>query len=487
MDHVTAEDIPWMSATRISDKVRRQEVSPVDIATSMTDRIRAVNPQLNAYVTFDEEQVHTDAERLQAQVDAGSELGPLHGVPFAVKELTAMSGLPATYGYLPLKGTVAQHDAAVVKRLKAAGGLFLGKTNMPEGGYYGGTDNHLYGPTHNPWKSGYSAGGSSGGSAAAVAAGLTPIAEGSDGAGSVRIPASMCGVVGMKPTHGLIPQTILGGRFYTWIYHGPIARTVADAALMLNVMAGPDDEDPTSLPDMNIDFTEEIKKPIDGLRIAWSSDLGLGYVDPEVSAICRSAMDAFEELGAVVEEATPSWSGAQEAMWNGVWLPGFASQVDLLDWQGMTGQVDENLLDIMRQCKTLNGEDKGRADLYRGQMWQTFREFMSGFDLLISPTLTSAAFPLEQFAPSWLEGKPLREQILGWLLTYPFNMMTTPSITVPAGFTSEGLPIGLQIAGGFHSDAKVLRAAAAFESARPWSHHRPSHLVDRELTAPRPT
>ncbi len=215
MDHVTTEDISWMSATHISEQVRRQELSPpVDIATSMTDRIKAVNPQLNAYVTFDEEQVTTDAERLQTQVDSGAALGPLHGVPFAVKELTAMSGLPATYGYLPLKGTVAQHDAAVVKRLKAAGGVVSRKNEYARGWLLrGGTDNHLYGPTHNPWKSGYSAGGSSGGSAAAVAAGLAPIAEGgSDGAGgSVRIPASMCGVVGMKPTHGLIPQTILGG------------------------------------------------------------------------------------------------------------------------------------------------------------------------------------------------------------------------------------------------------------------------------------
>ncbi|MDQ0864615.1 amidase [Arthrobacter globiformis] len=486
MTQEMVDDIPWMSATHMSEKVRQRELSPVDIAESMTGRIKDLNPRLNAYVAFDEGQVLQDAHRLEKEAESGANLGPLHGVPFSIKELTAMRGLPATYGYLPLKNTVATHDAAVVRRLKAAGGLFLGKTNMPEGGYYGGTDSHLYGATHNPWKHGYSAGGSSGGGAAAVAAGLGPIAEGSDGAGSVRIPAAMCGVVGMKPTHGLIPQTILGGRYYSWIYHGPIARTVADAALMLNVMAGPDDEDPTSLPRIDVDFTEEIKKPIAGWRVAWSPDLGLGYVDPEVAAICGAAMEAFEELGAIVQEATPAWEGVQETMWNGVWLPGFASQTDLLDWPRLKGQVDDNLIEIMRECKGLTGVDKGRADLSRGQMWTTFREFMSGFDLLVSPTLSSSAFPLDQFTPKWLEGKPLREQILGWLLTYPFNMLTTPSITVPAGFTSQGLPVGLHIAGGFHSDANVLRAAAAFESVRPWAQRRPAPIQDEMVSGALP-
>lgn len=472
-----SDEISWLPATELAAKVRAGELSPTEIATAVLDRVQETNPQLNAIISFDREQVERDAAELTAAVSRGDDLGPLHGVPYTIKDLTNVAGLPTTFGMVPLKDNVAADDAVFVKRMRAAGGLFLGKTNTPESGYYGGTDNHLFGPTHNPWKHGHSAGGSSGGAAAAVAAGLGPLAEGSDGAGSVRIPASLCGVVGLKPTTGIIPQTILAGRYYTWAYHGPITRTVADNALMLDVVAGADHADPLSIPRVESSYVTAAQGDVRGLRVAFSPDLGLGcHVDPEVLAVCREALPALEGLGATVTEASPGWGSAAEAstaMWNGIWVPGFASEHDLLDWESLRGQVDDNLITLMREGEELRGVDVGRADVFRGAMWDTWTAFMEDFDVLVSPTLCSATFPLDRFAPEWLDGASLREQLLDWLLTYPYNMLNNPAITVPAGVTADGRPVGLQIAARHHQDALLLRVAANLEQARPWADRRP--------------
>ncbi|ERB51098.1 hypothetical protein N806_07785 [Rhodococcus sp. P27] len=270
---MTEQNLHWLSATEMAASVASNSLSPNEIAEAMIQRVDAVNPSINAIVQFDREQVTRDAAELSRQQESGEKLGPLHGVPFTIKDLTAVDGLPTTFGMKPMADNIATGNAVVVDRLRGAGGLFLGKTNTPESGYYGGTDNHLYGPTHNPWKLGNSAGGSSGGASAAVAAGLGPLAEGSDGAGSVRIPSALCGVVGLKPTTGVIPQTILAGRFYNWAYHGPITRTVADNALMLDIMAGPDNADPLSIERAETSYVEAAKGDVKGLRVAWSTNL----------------------------------------------------------------------------------------------------------------------------------------------------------------------------------------------------------------------
>lgn len=467
------EQLAWMQANEIASRVKAGDLTTAEIAEAMINRVESVNPTLNAIINFDPAQVRRDAAELDQRQADNRNLGPLHGVPFTIKDLTAVSGLPLTFGMRPFEDNVADHDAVIVERLRAAGGLFLGKTNTPESGYYGGTDNHLFGPTHNPWKHGHTAGGSSGGAAAAVASGLGPLAEGSDGAGSVRIPSAMCGVVGFKPSTGRIPQNLLPGRYFEWVYHGPITRTVADAALMLDVASGPDYRDAQSFPTTSETFCDAIQQDFGAPRVAWSPDLGLGYVDPQVVDICRTAVQAFADLGATVDEATPQWGSPEQAMWHNIWVPGYASEHDMFDWSTMGGTVDDNLISLMREGEQLRAVDVGRAAAFRGQMWDTFTKFMQQYDFLISPTLASPAFPLEQFAPDWLEGESLQRQILGWLLTYPYNMMTTPAITVPAGFTSDGRPVGLQIAGGLHADASVLRAAAHFEAARPWTGHIP--------------
>jgi Asp-tRNA(Asn)/Glu-tRNA(Gln) amidotransferase A subunit family amidase len=468
------DELCWMPAAELAGKIRAGEVTPTDVAEQVVARIEAVNPELNAFITFDRDQVLGDAARLTGAQRRGEMTGPLHGVPYSIKDLTAVAGLPLTFGLEPLKDNIPARDAAVVTRLRAAGGLFLGKTNTIESGYHcGSTDNHLFGPTHNPWRHGSIAGGSSGGSAAAAAAGLGQLHEGSDGAGSVRSPSSLCGVVGMKPTGGRIPQSILAGRYGTWVHHGPITRTVTDNALMLSVLAGPDPSDPTSLPADDADYVAGLAGDIRGWRVAYSPDLGYAQVDGEVAAICRAAVGAFEELGAHVTEATPAWGNPVEAMWNGIWVPGIGSGHDLFNWEEARGRVDDNLIELMHELEALSGVDVARADVFRGAMWDTFAEFMTGYDLLVTPTLADAAFPLTQFAPDRLLGQPLRNQVLDWVLTFPFNMMTTPAISVPAGFTADGRPVGLQITGRQQADADVLRAAANFERARPWADRRP--------------
>jgi aspartyl-tRNA(Asn)/glutamyl-tRNA(Gln) amidotransferase subunit A len=243
---------------------------------------------------------------------------------------------------------------------------------------------------------------------------------------------------------------------------------------MLDVIAGPDHADPLSTPRSEDSYVAAMRGDIRGLRVAWSPDMGLGqHVEPEVARVCLEALSAFAELGAEVSEASPRWAGTSVAMWQGVWVPGFASEYDLLDWKRLRGEVDDGLIGIMEEAETLSGVDVGRADVVRGAMWDAWTSFMEDYDVIVSPTLASATFPLTQFAPDWLEGASLRERILDWLLTYPYNMLNNPAITVPAGFTADGRPVGLQIAARHRAEGLLLRVASNFEAARPWADRRP--------------
>jgi aspartyl-tRNA(Asn)/glutamyl-tRNA(Gln) amidotransferase subunit A len=463
-------DLTWMTATDIARAVIDQRVRVSEIAEHFLERIQRLDPAINSFVHHDPAQVRADAARLDRAVRAGEDVGPLAGVPYTLKESTAARGLPHTGAMAASTGHRASYDAVVTHRLSTAGGLFMGKTNLPENGYYCGTENHLYGSTRNPWNHAYSPGGSSGGAAASVAAGLTPLADGSDGAGSIRVPAAMCGVVGFKPSTGRIPNEILPTRHSTFISHGVIARSVADVALMFNVETGPDAADPLSLPSDGTDYVAQLEGDLAGWRIAWSPDLGLGAqdTDGEVLALCEEALAAFTERGATVVEDTPPWPDPEEAMWNGVWLPAYAPDLEAYDWEAMDGMVDQELVEIVRAGAAATGAVVAHAELVRGAVYRAFAAFMSGYDLLLSPTIRVAGYPAGQFGPSHLEGLPLRRRHLGWINTYPFNMTGTPAISVPVGVSATGLPVGLQIAGGHLSDARVLRAAANFEAARPW-------------------
>jgi amidase len=468
-------DLAFTPATELAEAVRRRRLSPVEIAEALIARIERVDPKLNAYVHHDPEAVRTRARELETAVARGDALGLLHGVPYSIKDLTAVAGIPMTWGLVPLRDQVPERSAVIVERLERAGGLFLGKTNTPEAGYYGVTDNHLFGPTQNPWQPGRITGGSSGGAAAAVAAGLGPLAEGSDGGGSVRIPASCCGVFGLKPSLGRIPQTLTQSRFASFVHHGPITRTVADAALMLAVVEGEDPRDPLSLPGSGGDYAEEIRRDVEGWRVGWSPDLGFGRVEPEIASICRQAVEAFKELGCIVEESDPGFEDPEEAMWRGLWAPTYAFGAELLGSSELDGRVDENLRRLAEAGARVTGAEISEAEAVRARMWDALVAWFEDFDLLVCPTLCVEPFENGNFTAPHLADAPLPHQLLGWLLTYPFNMLANvPAASVPCGFTRSGLPVGLQIVGRPRADAAVLRAAASFERARPWGGRRPA-------------
>jgi aspartyl-tRNA(Asn)/glutamyl-tRNA(Gln) amidotransferase subunit A len=464
-------DLNLVSATKLAEMVRTREVSVTQIAEATLARIDEINPKLNALIYVDRQQILDDAKKLDAAVHRGEHNGPIHGVPYIIKDNTSMKGLPFTSGFKPNHGNAGTYDAEVYKRLRDAGGLFIGKTNLPEFGYYGGCEGHEYGAAHNPFKQGYSTGGSSGGAAASVAAGITPLAEGNDGAGSVRIPSSLCGTVGLKPTVGVVPDTLFPNRYHSFLFHGPITRTVADSALMMDVWSGPSVVDPKTIEKPVRSFVEAIKGDVKGLRLAWTDDLGTGvHVDPEVIAICRKALKDITKLGVDVAEASPKWEGnISQAMWNGLWVPAFAEVYDLYDWKALRGEVDDNLIEIMKAAETTTAVDVARGSIIRGKMWDIFTAFMEDYDVLASPTLASATFPHGEFSPKWLHGKSVREQILDWLLTYPYNMLSNPALTIPAGFTSDSRPVGIQFAARPRQDALLLRLARNIEEIRPWA------------------
>lgn len=468
---MTDDNLAWLPATELAEQSRTGNIDPVETAEAVISRVEKYNPALRALVHFDAEQTLKEAKALRDRSDRG----PLYGVPFTVKDFTEVTGTPMTDGgFRSMQDFRSDHDTVLVQRMRAAGAFYLGKTNSPQLGYAGVTRNPMWGQTENPWKRGYNPGGSSGGAASAVAAGLGQLAEGSDGAGSVRIPAAMCGVVGIKPSLGVIPHTMIPSRHETYLYHGPITRTVADNALMLDIVSGQSPVDPLSAPLGETHYLDAVNAGAAGLKIAWSPDLGFADVDDEVQSIAREALYTLVDAGASVQEADPGWSNPMQAMFDGVWLPAFAGLEQMIEAEHEQFEVDPELLMLMEEYKKLTFERYGVAKGLRGQVWDLFSAFMSRFDILASPTLTVAGFPHTQFAPESLLGKPFIEQLLGWLLTYPSNMMTNPAITIPAGFTSEGLPVGLQLQAMPFREQTIYAAAGAIEKLRPWAGTRPN-------------
>ncbi len=467
-------DIVWMSASEVNGGIRAGRLTAADVAEAMIERIQAVNPVINALVHCDPDRIRRDTLALDARHAAGEPMGPLFGIPYTIKELTPVAGVPHTLGFEVFKDRIAGEDAIVVERMRAADGLYLGQTDISEAGYCAVSRNRLFGTTRNPWNPDLTAGGSSGGAGAAVASGIGPIAEGTDAGGSIRVPAALNGVVGFKPTTGVIPSTVLPQRFSTSITHGVIGRSVPDVLLMLQACWGYDARDPLARRDRPDVPALGAEGALTGWRVAYSPDLGFGRVDPEVAAICHQAVGVFAELGADVVEATPDWEQVLEAAWSGLMLLGMSGLQGLLDWPAMRGRLDDELIDLVLASQTHRAVDVARGEALRGRVWDAFAAFMSEHRLLVSPTTTEAAFPAEAFAPQSLSSASLRDRVLAWTLTHPFNMTTSPAISVPCGFTRDGRPVGLQIAGRLHEDADVLVAAAAFETARPWGTRRPS-------------
>jgi aspartyl-tRNA(Asn)/glutamyl-tRNA(Gln) amidotransferase subunit A len=463
------ESIAYLSASELRDRYRTKALSPVEVTRAILDRIDRLNPVLNAFTVVTAElaleQAHA-AERAYAAGDAP----PLAGIPISIKDLTPTRGIRTARGSLLNPDWVPDEDAPVVERLYAAGAVMLGKTNTPELGWKGDSGNRVFGPSFNPWDLTKTPGGSSGGAAAAVAAGLGPLAQGSDGAGSIRIPAAFCGIFGFKQSFGLIPQyppSAVGDLSHL----GPMTRTVRDAAMMLNVMAGADGRDRLSW-SSGIDYTRDLDAGVRGLRVAWSPTLGYAQVANDVLESAERAAMAFRELGCEVEQVDPiirDPGNIVDVMWSGSMAGYFAGRLD-----DVRALLDPGLLEVIDRAASLSAADMAHALQQRNTYYTGMRQFMDlqRFDLLLTPTLPVTAFTAGLDEPDGWQRSTLAP--LDWTpFTFPFNLTGQPAATVPCGLDQNGLPIGLQIVGRWRDDNAVLRAAAAFESLMPWAQLRP--------------
>ena len=468
----TNRDICFVPASELVRLYRARKTSPLEVMQAVLARIDAVNPAVNAYVTVARASALAAARRAtRALGRRGAPLPALHGVPVSIKDLTATKGIRTTWGSLAYRDHVPDKDDLVVERLKAAGAIVVGKTNTPEFGAGGNTFNALFGATRNPWNTALSCGGSSGGGAVAVACGMGPIAEGTDLGGSVRVPASFCGVLGFRPTPGLVPAY---PRTLAWdplSVTGPLARTVGDVALMLSAIAGPDDRAPISYEIDTSQFARAAKAPsIKGWRIAWAPDLhGLLPVDEEVAAVAQSAIRVFRSLGARVETASPDFSGMKDIVRGTRAVTMVALQADKLP--GWRERLQKDLVRDIDQGLTATARDVAHSEVLRSALWHRVRAFMASRELLVLPTVAVLPFPVEQPYPTEINGKTLDDYTEWFYLTYGITLTGLPAISVPCGFTGSGLPVGLQLVGRRRQDAAVLTAAAAFEASAPWAHH----------------
>jgi Asp-tRNA(Asn)/Glu-tRNA(Gln) amidotransferase A subunit family amidase len=464
---MAADDLCWIPAHELAGLIRKKTVSPVEVTEAILARIDRLNPRLNAFCTVTPEVARAAARQAEAAVLRGEELGPLHGVPYSLKDLTPTRGIRTTMGSKVFEHHVPSEDAALVERLRAAGAVLLGKTNTPEFGCKPFTDNRLFGATPNPWAPTHSAGGSSGGAAAAVAAGLGPIAEGSDLAGSIRHPAAWCGVVGFKPSSGRIPRYPSATGWNAMSVNGPLARTVADAALMFAALVGPDARDPLALPHTGEDWARLVEDAsIRQATVAWTPDLGgAAPVDPRVAAIVETAAHAFSALGCRLETAAPEIGDVHEPFRA---LNATLRQATVgAHFDRWREDMDPILVRRIEMGRRLSTEDVARAEVARTAHHHRLRRFFERYDLLLTPTTATAAQPLDAPLPREIAGRPIGDHLDTLLLTFAFNLSGYPAISVPCGFTDDGLPVGLQIVGGWRQDALVLRAAACFEAVGP--------------------
>jgi aspartyl-tRNA(Asn)/glutamyl-tRNA(Gln) amidotransferase subunit A len=468
---MASDELCWMPASRMAAAIKRKTLSPVEVMRAVLARIERVNPRLNAFVTLTAEQAMKDARAAErALTKRTARLGPLHGVPFSTKDLVVTKGIRTTFGTPLFADNVPDEDAPMVGRLRTAGAIQLGKTNTPTFGWIGATHNLLFGITRNPWNPERTPGGSSGGASAAVAAGLGPLAIGTDGGGSIRIPASCTGIFGLKPSFGRIP-VYPPSAAWSLSHIGPMTRTVTDAALMLNACAGPDARDQYSLPADRTDYVKALRGSLKGLRVAWSANLGFArVVDPEVLAACEKAAKGFRDFGCRLESVNPGWPTPKEC-WEAIFCGGVAARMQPYLAE-RRADIDSGLVEIIEETLRWGPTRYVQAWFDRLAWNEHARRFFETYDLLLTPTIATRPFAVGVDNPTEIAGVPIERY--DWIpFTFPFNMTGNPGASVPCGFTADGLPVGLQIVGRRFADALVLRAAAAFERAHPWAQHRP--------------
>lgn len=470
---MTKDELCYLSACELRTAYQQHDLSPVEVTTAVLERIEALNPYLNAFLTVTAGEALAQAHTAERAYAAGDKLPPLAGIPLSIKDNQATAGIRTTRGSLIAQDTVPTTDGLLVSRLRASGAALLGKTNLPEDGWKGGSTNRLGPPTRNPWNLDRTSGGSSAGAAAAVATGLGPLAQGGDGAGSIRIPAGFCGVFGLKPSFGLIPYPSSSAA--TTAHAGPLTRTVRDAALFLDAMVGADPHDRFSY-DPGQSFLTACEGDLAGLRIAWSSDLGFAATDLEVRERCAAAAARFAELGCQVEEVSPVLPDPWEIL-DPIWCATQAAYF-IDTYPQVRDLLDPGRLPVIDRGFALSAAELGAANNRRTAYHEAMTDFMSRYDLLITPQLPVTAFPVELDAPVTIAGREVG--YLSWsAFTYPFNLTGQPAATVPCGFASDGLPIALQLVGRWRDDATVLRAAAAYEALAPWQQQPPTETYTR--------
>jgi amidase len=480
------DELAQMTAAELAGRIRRRELSPVEVMETAIGRIESDNERLNAFVYLDLEQARERAREAEHAVASGAELGPLHGIPTAMKDLFDFKpGWPSTFGGVrALKEFVPDFYCAWAERMERAGAIIVGKTNSPVMGFRGTCDNPVFGPSRNPFDTSRNTGGSSGGSAAAVAAGLVPVAEGTDGGGSIRIPASWCGIYGYKQSFGRVPHISRPNAFtglHPFLFEGTLARTVEDAALVTESLAGYDARDPFAL-DERPALTAALRTSIRGWRIAYSPDFDVFPVAPEVAAVVEEAVRGFEDAGARVEQVKLGIERDQRELsdlWCRLIVPINIATFENLKREGLDLLADHRddfppeylrWIDEGYQWRTA---ELMRDEELRTEIYDAIEGALADHELLVTPTL--ACLPVQNATdgntkgPTEVNGVEV-DPLIGWCLTYPVNFSGHPAASIPAGM-AEDLPVGMQLIGRRYADADVLAASAAFERLRPWRDH----------------
>lgn len=474
---MSSAELTRLTATAAAALIRRRKLSPVEYVDAVLDRIDQLQPKLNCFITVTADHARKEAKTAEAKVMAGDELGPLHGVPVSIKDLIPTKGVRTTMGSIAFADNIPDRDDILVTRLQTAGAIMIGKSTTPEFGIKGQCDAPIYGTTLNPWDLTRTPGGSSGGAASAVAAGLAPIGLGSDGAGSTRIPAACCGLVGLKGTTGAVPYQEARDAFGNVVAAGPLARSIADAVLMQSVMAGPDPMDPWTDNAAPLDLVSPslLGHDLSGLRIGFLSRSGAAKTARDVTANTQKMLSTLQDLGAEVEEVSADIDWMSEDQ-RALYLCSIAVNLGpVVDRYG--DKTDKVLRAYVAAGKKYDVGAYIRAIAARTRLFRAVQGLFQTYDFLVSPTLTRTALSSSFDGAGEsviIDNEPVGPVQPNWTgFVYPFNLTGHPALSIPSGFGADGLPTGFQIIGPRHGDADILRIGSLLEQARPWAQHWP--------------
>src|SRR5579863_5082891 len=467
-------DVCFLSAVEMSSLLRRKKISARELMSAHLKQIDRLNPKVNAIVTLVAEQAMDNARKADEAQAHGAALGPLHGLPVAHKDLIETAGIRTTFGSPIFKDNVPSTDAILVERIRNAGAITVGKSNTPEFGAGSQTFNPVFGVTKNPYDLTKTCGGSSGGAAVSLACGMVPIADGSDSGGSLRNPAAFCSVVGFRTAPGRVPHAAIGNAWATLGVSGPLGRTVADAALLLSVMAGPDPRCPISITEPGSRFAGNLERNFKGVRVAWFKDLGGLPFDSRIRAAVDAQRTVFENLGCIVEEAEPNLAGAAEAYdtlraWG--YASGYAQVV-----KNHREQVKDTIIWEVERGLKLSAADIAHAQNLHSQVWDGMRMFQEKYEYFIVPSTQVPPFDVNQPYVTEIEGVRMKTYTEWMKCCWLISILENPAISMPCGYTPEGLPVGLQIVGRHRDEFSVLQMAYAFEQATRAGHRRPGIL-----------